>query len=167
MRWYWWALIGLAAVVAMSYSKSALAIGLQGNNPLNIKYNSKNQWLGQVGWVTGANGIRYCHFSSVEYCFRAARRLFNNYQDWYNLYTVRAMLQRYAQDDNPDSDKDQPVAPGYADFVAGKMGISPDAVIDFDKRPDMLEKMLYAMQKVEVGSYYASFDTVQQGARLA
>lgn len=54
--------------------KHSETLGGKNHNPLNIRYNSKNNWRGQVGENSG-----FCVFSHEAYGFRAAYKLITTY----------------------------------------------------------------------------------------
>lgn len=46
------------------------------NNPLNIRYSSFNNWLGQIGESNG-----FCDFKHIDYCIRAAFKILMSYRN--------------------------------------------------------------------------------------
>lgn len=56
----------------MSQKKTILGVEL--NNPLNIRYNPSNNWRGQVGAERG-----FCRFKNTAYGIRAAYIILTNY----------------------------------------------------------------------------------------
>ena len=69
---------------------SKVARGWRNNNPLNIEYNPRNRWRGQVG----SDG-RFAIFSSREYGYRAAIVILRNYRRRYGLRTLKEMIWRW------------------------------------------------------------------------
>ena len=69
---------------------SKVARGWRNNNPLNIEYNPRNRWRGQVG----SDG-RFAIFSSREYGYRAAIVILRNYQRRYHLLTLTEIIARW------------------------------------------------------------------------
>ena len=61
------------------------------NNPANIRYNKKNNWLGQVGSDNG-----FCVFDNIEHGLRALVILLRNYINVYKLHSVSEIISRYA-----------------------------------------------------------------------
>lgn len=60
------------------------------NNPLNIRYNPSNRWVGQIGEHMG-----FCVFKSKAYGFRAAYIILTNYiKNGHN--TIEAIISRWA-----------------------------------------------------------------------
>lgn len=78
------------------------------NNPLNIRYSEKNQWLGQTGERNG-----FCVFSDEKYGWRAAFVLLKNYHKK-GFRTISQIIHRFAPaSENPTS--------SYVDFVCKKL----------------------------------------------
>ena len=78
------------------------------NNPLNIRYSEKNQWLGQTGERNG-----FCVFSEEKYGWRAGFVLLKNYYKK-GFRTVSQIVHRFAPaSENPTS--------SYVSFVCDKL----------------------------------------------
>ena len=78
------------------------------NNPLNIRYSAKNEWLGQIGHRNG-----FCVFSEEKYGWRAAFVLLKNYYKK-GFRTVSQIIHRFAPaSENPTS--------SYVSFVCDKL----------------------------------------------
>lgn len=78
------------------------------NNPLNIRYSEKNQWLGQTGERNG-----FCVFSEEKYGWRAAFILLKNYYKK-GFRTISQIVHRFAPaSENPTS--------SYVEFVCDKL----------------------------------------------
>ena len=78
------------------------------NNPLNIRYSDRNNWLGQVGKQNG-----FCVFEEERYGWRAAFILLKNYCKM-GSWSVRQIIERWAPyRENPTSK--------YIEFVSLKM----------------------------------------------
>lgn len=78
------------------------------NNPLNIRYSEKNQWLGQTGERNG-----FCVFSEEKYGWRAAFVLLKNYYKK-GFRTISQIIHRFAPaSENPTS--------SYVSFVCSKL----------------------------------------------
>ena len=79
-------------------------LGLRNNNPLNIRFSPRSNWIGQTGENKG-----FCVFDSLEHGFRAAFKLLNNYiKQGYD--TVPKIISRWA----PQSENN---TTAYIDFV--------------------------------------------------
>ena len=78
------------------------------NNPLNIRYSAKNEWLGQIGHRNG-----FCVFSEEKYGWRAGFVLLKNYYKK-GFRTVSQIIHRFAPaSENPTS--------SYVSFVCDKL----------------------------------------------
>lgn len=60
-------------------------------NPLNIRYNPQNNWIGQIGEHKG-----FCVFDSNHYGIRAAHKLLGTYWNKYGCRTIREFICRWA-----------------------------------------------------------------------
>lgn len=65
--------------------------GIRNNNPLNLRLNKKNGWLGQVGSEGG-----FCRFSAMCFGFRAAFVTLQTYYDKHQCRTLRQYITRWA-----------------------------------------------------------------------
>lgn len=94
----------------------SLPRGIRNNNPLNIR-RSKDQWKG----LSKTQGDRsFCQFETLEYGWRAAFYLLTRtYYFKYRLYTVRAIVSRWA----PPSENN---TEAYIANVCRLTGIAPD-----------------------------------------
>ncbi len=70
------------------------------NNPLNIRYSPRNQWLGQVEPKNG-----FCQFVSMKMGVRAATRLIIHYMRHYHLYSPRDIITRWAPPEENDTEQ--------------------------------------------------------------
>lgn len=117
------------------------------NNPLNIRYNQRNNWQGQLSPVKG-----FCTFKSLRYGFRAAFRLLERYE-LFGVTTVKGIISRWAPpSDNNDTD-------AYVSYVCNLLDWTPDTVVK-----ELIDRgnLLLAMVRFEQGYYDASwFDTVR------
>ena len=79
------------------------------------------------------------------------------YQNKHGLTTVNQMISRWAPPNENNTTN-------YANFVASEMGISPDAQIDLSANPELAQKMVGAMIKMEGGtSAYNYFQPAIKG----
>ena len=113
-------------------------LGVRNNNWLNIRHNPANDWVGQ----TGGDANNYAKFDDPVNGLRAADIVLKNYGAKHGIDNLNDAISRFAppEDNNPTS--------GYAQFVADKMGISPDDKIDLED-PATREKMIAAMVQFE------------------
>lgn len=113
------------------------------NNPLNIRYNVANEWIGQVGEYRG-----FCMFKNVAYGFRAAYVLISNYIKR-DIRTIEEIISRWAPSNENDTEN-------YINFVA------EDCIIDRDKKLTncsihdywTIIMIIRAMAKIECGEWF-------------
>lgn len=112
-------------------------------NPLNIRYSSRNRWLGQVGEYRG-----FCVFSNIAYGFRAAFVLLSNYikQD---TRTIEDIIKRWAPPSENDTEK-------YISFVAEDVMIDRNKKLTNQSIHDYwtIIMIIRAMAKMECGRWY-------------
>lgn len=98
----------------------SLPRGIRNNNPLNIR-RSEDQWKGMA---EAQNDRAFVQFKSLEWGWRAAFYLLTRtYYHKYRLYTIRAIISRWA----PEADHNDTAA--YIAHVSRLTGISPDEPI--------------------------------------
>ena len=78
------------------------------NNPLNIRYSEKNEWLGQTGERNG-----FCVFSEEKYGWRAAFSLLKKYNKKGNRSVTQIVHRIAPASQNPTS--------SYVSFVCDKL----------------------------------------------
>ena len=83
-------------------------------NPLNIRYNKNNRWLGQTGSHKG-----FCRFVRLEFGIRAAIILLKNYYFIYKLRSISSIIKRYAPSNENDTD-------AYIAFVSHESRLGAD-----------------------------------------
>lgn len=88
-------------------------------NPFNIRYDKRNNWIGQIGQIQG-----FCKFSDEEYGLRAGIKLLNRYLE--NGFTsVGSIIRRFA----PPSEND---TTSYIKFVYARLvayGFNPHYIV--------------------------------------
>jgi hypothetical protein len=90
--------------------------GIRNNNPLNIR-RSKEQWQGLKKEQTDS---QFCQFENLVYGWRAAFKLLTRtYYHTYRLYTVRAIVNKWAPPNENNS-------MAYVENVSRLTGIHPD-----------------------------------------
>ncbi len=119
--------------------------GIRNNNPLNIRL-SNDKWQGQVLPQRGSGEGAFCVFSSMEYGWRAAFRILcNTYYNKYRLRTIRAIVSRWAPNNENNT-------AAYIRHVSDYTGIGPDKVLASPKEcPTDWLLIGYAMAVVENG----------------
>ena len=90
--------------------------GIRNNNPLNIR-RSKDQWQGMRREQTDPS---FCQFENLAYGWRAAFKLLTRtYYHTYRLFTIRAIVTKWAPHCENDTKK-------YVENVSRLTGIGPD-----------------------------------------
>lgn len=110
------------------------------NNPLNIRYNPNNKWLGQTSSHKG-----FCVFKNIDYGYRAAFILLDNYlKKGYD--TIEAIVRRFA----PPSEND---TENYIKFVEHETIIDRKTKILRNTEYDYwtLIIIICAMARIETG----------------
>ena len=78
--------------------EKSIPLGIINNNPLNIRFDRKNNWRGLSGENKG-----FCVFTSEAYGFRAAYKLITNYiSKGHN--TIKKILNRWAPPTENDTE---------------------------------------------------------------
>ena len=127
------------------------------NNPMNIRFSSKNKWLGLRR--PNGNGYRgFCEFENIEFALRAAMRLINNYI-LQQCSTVKEIITRYApsSDNNPTFD--------YINFVCDNSHflLRPETIVaPYSKEFYML---VSCMCRFETGCFMPSLDSLKAIAK--
>ena len=115
--------------------------GIRNNNPLNIRYNPRNNWVGQ----TGCDG-QFCIFMSPKYGVRAACKLLQRYAGKDGKTTVSEVINKWApRTDGNDTEK-------YIATVCKEMKIRATDTIDVHQR-DTVVRLLWCMSCVECTRY--------------
>ena len=104
-------------------------------NPLNIRFNENNDWIGQTGQDSG-----FSSFTNESFGYRAADRVLNSYGRS-GVSTVRDTISRFAPPSENDTDN-------YIDFIAQRTGLNPDDQIDLSDQ-NTRATLLAAMAKME------------------
>lgn len=116
------------------------------NNPMNLRYSERNNWIGQTGATNG-----FCNFQSVEYGFRAAFITLQSYgKNGYN--TIRKIVTRWAPPaENPTYTYIKFVAIRMAHLGYAEEGIDMrDVRLDM-KNPEVIMDLMMFMTKFESG----------------
>lgn len=123
-----------------------MAVKFKRNNPLNIRYNKRNNWDGQVGEENG-----FCVFEHEDYGFRAAFKLLKNYGKM-GYVTIADIIHRFAPPcENPTS--------MYTKYIVKRMEMlgydgngEPLADFRLDMGNDMIvADLVFCMAKFESG----------------
>lgn len=103
------------------------------NNPGNLRYSSKNQWLGQVEPRKG-----FCQFETMAAGFRAMIGTLISYREK-NVLTLEAIINRYA----PKTDGNDTEA--YINHVVNRLNVFREWA-----PPDRIAYIQTAMAMIEV-----------------
>ena len=100
--------------------------GIRNNNPLNIR-RSKDQWQGLKKEQTDSS---FCQFEDLVYGWRAAFKLLTRtYYHTYRLYTIRAIVNKWAP---PNENNTQ----AYIDRVCQEMDVPPNFILNIGSLQD-------------------------------
>ena len=130
---------------------------IRNNNPLNIR-RSKDKWKGLKAQQTDA---QFCQFESMEYGWRAAFCLLTRtYYHTYRLYTIRAIIQRWAP---PNENNTR----AYIANVSKLTGIAPDDPIGIPSdQPARWMMVAAAMAIQETGTTALDYFAMLRGWEL-
>lgn len=123
----------------MSTNKS-LPRGYRNNNPLNIRYNTANNWVGKV--LPNTDGS-FEQFKDMSYGYRAALYLIRKYIGQGNN-TVSSVISKWA----PATENN---TSGYITRVCNTTGYLPGTMLSANNK-EQLCKLVYAMAIVENGN---------------
>lgn len=136
--------------------------GMRNNNPLNIRYEEHNEWVGQIGHDKPNGGM--CVFSDIRFGYRAAFKLLNTYQKRYKCNNIAQLITKWA----PPSENN---TVGYIKRVCDIMHCEKEFVPHFDAAIDYSEciTLLAAMASVEnaVPVHRIDFEPIEEAHKLA
>ena len=112
--------------------------GLRNNNPGNIRRNS-DVFQGEKT----SYDREFKQFKSMAYGYRAIFKILSNYYRNYKLDTIRKMIDRWAPENENDTD-------AYIKAVSDYAGIPADDPININDREQMI-RIVGGMSKVENG----------------
>lgn len=135
---------------------NGIPLGVRLNNALNIK-RSGTSWQGKS--AIQAHPV-FETFDSAYYGIRAAARILINYSRIHKLDTLAEIIHRWAP---PEDDND---TGGYVDFVAGKLDVKPDTVLNLEDE-DVLTALVKAMMQMEIGSVPYSDGVIRSAVAAA
>jgi hypothetical protein len=121
--------------------------GLRNNNPGNIEYGPFARSMG----ATGSDG-RFAIFPDAASGEAAADRLLQTYHSKHGLDTVAGVVGRWSPQADPTNKAGSTNA--YTDFVARKLGVSPNTQLDMNN-PEVRRKLAMAKFEFENGRPYA------------
>lgn len=114
--------------------------GYRNNNPLNVRYNAANKWLGK--YTPNTDGA-FEQFKTMAYGYRCALYLLRKYITRYGCNTVRKIIQKWAP---PTENNTQ----AYIQHVCEIAGLNADKAVNAADE-DTLTRMAYAMSIIENG----------------
>lgn len=129
--------------------------GIRNNNPGNIEKGER--WQGLAADQSGDK--RFAVFTSPEYGIRALHKILQTYQSRHNLYSVGAMINRWAPPVENHTGS-------YVNAVAAHVGVQPYENIDV-MNPEIAFKLTEAIIQHENGMQPYDKDTICTGLRLA
>lgn len=146
-------LVGLAFLLLPQ--KTNLPKGIRNNNPGNIK-RTTDQW---EGMADVQNDPEFVQFDDPVWGFRAMMRILRSYERR-GVITIQDIISTYAP--SPENN-----TANYINFVANRLGTSPNTAINLDR--DALP-LIKAMTTFENSNQFANFyddNTIQRGINLA
>ena len=141
--------------------------GVRNNNPGNIDFNSRNDWVGQLGLEWGVAKPRFARFDEPENGIRALGKLLINYRGkdgmpgvgGKGIDTVLETVNRWAPSNENDTQ-------AYAAAVAKRLGVKPTDPISI-KDPATLRAMVLSIIIHENGSNPYKAAVIDEGVRRA
>ena len=112
--------------------------GIRNNNPLNIRHNPRNKWL---GLSINQTDPAFCQFESMTYGVRAAMKLLRNYAIQLKRYTIKDYITRWAP---PSENNTQ----NYIDFICKEIDYPSNINLYFNNRARFIA-MVRAMGRME------------------
>jgi hypothetical protein len=150
MRAFAWVVLGFLVVGMLS--RSSLPRGYRNNNPGNIRWDGRTQWMGQ----TGVDEAGFIVFESPEYGYRAMARVLNTYASR-GIDTVAGIIGRWA----PASEND---TGSYVAHVASVLGVRADAPLVVS---DVMLPLVKAITLHENGSLRHTDSVIERGVLQA
>lgn len=114
--------------------------GYLNNNPLNIRISKTKPWKGEV---RPSQDVAFAQFKRMEWGYRAAFKLLDNYRRLHGCVTLSDFITRWAPPTENKTDK-------YIDFVAKRCLLKPDSVLD-TRNEYLMRKVVAAMSYMENG----------------
>lgn len=118
-------------------NKNRLPVGLKFKNPLNIKRDVNNHWLGK----DEKNLVVLEKFNSFFFGFRAGFKMIRKAVRWRGCNTLRKLLMKWT----PEQENGQEIMMQHIYFVASHLDISPDARLDYRNKALMCELVYWIM----------------------
>lgn len=143
------------------------ARGVRNNNPGNIDFNPRNDWVGQLGLELGASKPRFARFDSPENGIRALGKLLIAYRGkdgmpgvgGKGIDTVLETINRWAPSNENDTK-------AYALAVARRLGVRTTDPINI-KDPTTLRVFVESIIIHENGGNPYKAEVIDEGVRRA
>ncbi|MGM7282539.1 structural protein P5 [Pseudomonas guariconensis] len=143
------------------------ARGVRNNNPGNIDFNPRNDWVGQLGLELGASKPRFARFDSPENGIRALGKLLIAYRGkdgmpgvgGKGIDTVLETINRWAPSNENDTK-------AYALAVAKRLGVRTTDPINI-KDPTTLRVFVESIIIHENGGNPYKAEVIDEGVRRA
>ncbi|MBF8753758.1 structural protein P5 [Pseudomonas guariconensis] len=143
------------------------ARGIRNNNPGNIDFNPRNDWVGQLGLELGASKPRFARFDSPENGIRALGKLLIAYRGkdgmpgvgGKGIDTVLETINRWAPSNENDTK-------AYALAVAKRLGVRTTDPINI-KDPTTLRVFVESIIIHENGGNPYEAEVIDEGVRRA
>ncbi|TYO83645.1 structural protein P5 [Pseudomonas sp. CK-NBRI-02] len=143
------------------------ARGVRNNNPGNIDFNPRNDWVGQLGLELGASKPRFARFDSPENGIRALGKLLIAYRGkdgmpgvgGKGIDTVLETINRWAPSNENDTK-------AYALAVAKRLGVRTTDPINI-KDPSTLRVFVESIIIHENGGNPYKAEVIDEGVRRA
>ena len=143
------------------------ARGVRNNNPGNIDFNPRNDWVGQLGLELGASKPRFARFDSPENGIRAMGKLLIAYRGkdgmpgvgGKGIDTVLETINRWAPSNENDTK-------AYALAVAKRLGVRTTDPINI-KDPATLRVFVESIIIHENGGNPYKAEVIDEGVRRA
>ena len=143
------------------------ARGVRNNNPGNIDFNPRNDWVGQLGLELGAGKPRFARFDSPENGIRALGKLLIAYRGkdgmpgvgGKGIDTVLETINRWAPSNENDTK-------AYALAVAKRLGVRTTDPINI-KDPSTLRVFVESIIIHENGGNPYKAEVIDEGVRRA
>lgn len=135
---------------AQSWANKHLPRGMRNNNPGNLNY------VGQAGASkeSGNNG-RFAVFKTMEEGSAALADQLYRYTKK-GTDTIQKIIEKYAP-------KNENNTKAYIEAVSKSLKMSPTDIVDFERNPQLMKKLMEAVIKMEVGAKHAKDAKIDEG----
>lgn len=132
--------------------KGKIPRGVRNNNPGNLRLNAGTKWQGTDCPQTDS---AFVCFEAPKWGIRALCTVLRTYHKKHRLDTVEGLIRRWAPPVENDTDS-------YAEFVAGRLGVSVDETIDV-LQWDTMRKLVESIITAENGYQPYKAETIDAG----